>query len=258
MTQYYPYPRSVFGFKDIFTLINLGGGLAAILLCVYRAPLAWSGLALIIGWLCGDALDGLVARLTDTSNRFGSEFDTISDHLCQCIAPSVIVFSALKDRLLADPFNSHLLAAAVAMVLASAGSIRHARAATAHFRFPFCYLGLPRTISGLIVVSFCCGHLFTLLPYSQWIAVFLTIGCSVANLSPIPYPTHRGRRLQYWVRWVIFGALSSISLSALLLRDFVFDLAFFWSFGYALVSWIILYPEEWIAFREAVRIFRED
>ena len=51
-----------------------------------------AGAALLIGYLLGDTLDGPVARMTKTSNQFGSELDTATDHFVQGIAPGVIVF----------------------------------------------------------------------------------------------------------------------------------------------------------------------
>jgi hypothetical protein len=45
------------------------------------------------GYLLGDTLDGPIARLTKTSNKFGSEFDTATDHFVQGIAPALIVYA---------------------------------------------------------------------------------------------------------------------------------------------------------------------
>ena len=43
--------------------------------------------------MLGDTLDGPVARLTRTSKRLGSEFDTATDHFVQGIAPALVVYS---------------------------------------------------------------------------------------------------------------------------------------------------------------------
>ena len=68
-----------FGVKDLFTLVNLMGGVFAIVFAVRGDPLA-AGTALLLGYLLGDTLDGPVARMTKTSNQFGSELDTATDH----------------------------------------------------------------------------------------------------------------------------------------------------------------------------------
>jgi len=81
-----------FGLKDLFTLVNLLGGVAAIHFVVMGRP-ELAGYALLAGYLLGDALDGPVARATKTSNRFGSEFDTATDHFVQAIVPAIIVYA---------------------------------------------------------------------------------------------------------------------------------------------------------------------
>ncbi|HEX2659274.1 MAG TPA: CDP-alcohol phosphatidyltransferase family protein, partial [Polyangia bacterium] len=73
-----------FGVKDLFTIINLLGGVAGIIFVIHGQP-RLAGLAVFAGYLFGDALDGMVARMTGTSNKFGSEFDTATDHFAQAI-----------------------------------------------------------------------------------------------------------------------------------------------------------------------------
>ena len=79
-----------FGIKDLFTTINLLGGIVAICLCIDGEPFL-AGISVMIGYLCGDTLDGYVARKLGTSNQFGAEYDTISDHLSHIVAPAAIV-----------------------------------------------------------------------------------------------------------------------------------------------------------------------
>ena len=87
-------PRT-FGLKDCFTCLNLLGGVFAIIFCIYGNA-RYAAYAFLLGFF-GDALDGLVARLTKTGNKFGQEFDSISDHLAQCVAPAFIVFISYRD-----------------------------------------------------------------------------------------------------------------------------------------------------------------
>ena len=81
-----------FGIKDLFSLVNLLGGVFAIHFVVAGDP-TLAGYALLAGFMLGDTLDGPIARLTNTSNRFGSEFDTAIDHFGQAIAPAIIVYA---------------------------------------------------------------------------------------------------------------------------------------------------------------------
>ena len=80
-----------FGIKDLFTLINLLGGVIAVRF-IWEGNLELAGMALLGGYLLGDALDGPVARLTRTANQFGGEFDTATDHFVQAIVPAIIVY----------------------------------------------------------------------------------------------------------------------------------------------------------------------
>ena len=51
----------MFGIKDLFTTINLLGGIVAICLCIDGHPYA-AGVSVMIGYLCGDTLDGYIAN----------------------------------------------------------------------------------------------------------------------------------------------------------------------------------------------------
>ena len=76
-----------FGIKDLFTLINLFSGVAAIRFALQDRVQA-AGYAVVVGFLCGDLLDGLVARRTGTGNSFGAEFDSVTDHFVHVVVPS--------------------------------------------------------------------------------------------------------------------------------------------------------------------------
>src|SRR5438552_5343206 len=86
-----------FGVKDLFTIVNLLGGIAGIYF-VLEGQAQLAGFAAFAGYLFGDTLDGPVARLTRTSNKFGSEFDTATDHFTQAIVPSIIVFAVYAQH----------------------------------------------------------------------------------------------------------------------------------------------------------------
>ena len=58
-----------FGVKDLFTLVNLLGGIFAIHFVAVGDP-TYAGYALLAGFMLGDTLDGPVARLTGTANKF--------------------------------------------------------------------------------------------------------------------------------------------------------------------------------------------
>ena len=103
-----------FGIKDIFTSINLLGGCAGMILCIEGEPFAAS-IALLLGYICGDALDGWVARKLNSANAFGASYDTVADHVAQCVAPAAIVYTVYSGLdLLPWQLGNQLLAAFLA------------------------------------------------------------------------------------------------------------------------------------------------
>jgi len=232
-------PRT-FGLKDVFTCINLLGGTLSIIFCL-ESNIRYAAYAFLLGYLLGDSLDGLVARVTHTGNRFGAEFDAISDHLAQCIAPACIVFASYRDL-------SFFLAAALAALIVITGSIRHARSAVVKANFPLAYIGLPRTASAFIIVSFLNSTLFLQMPGGRWAGVPLLVLLSIAHVLRLPFRTHRGRKMELYVKLLIAGFFTTTVGALLFFPKFVFDVTFAWLFGYTCGSWIAMRPEERRAF----------
>jgi phosphatidylserine synthase len=228
-----------FGLKDLFTLINLMGGVAAVAF-VAQGQMEAAGYALLAGYLLGDVLDGPVARATKTSNRFGSEMDTATDHFVQAIAPAIIVHGVYAR-------GGHQMAGIVLMAIVIAcATVRQALFSVAKLGDPLMYCGLPRTVSGYASMAFVLSPLF----FRGDAAGFLTgevliPALALMNLLPIPYMTHRGaRRMQTYVKMLSVGFLVTPVAAFFMARNHTFDILFFWLFGYAATAWIPLRPDE--------------
>lgn len=236
------------GVKDFFTLINLMGGAAGIHLVLEGRP-ELAGLALIAGYVLGDTLDGVVARLTGTSNRFGSAFDSITDHLTQAIVPGIIVMAVYRQA--GHPIAGFLLMSA----LIACGTIRHALFTVATLENPLMYCGLPRTVSGFAAVSFVLSRFFFRdNPVALPMGMVLIPALALAGLLPIPYMTHRGaRRMQTSVKVLVAGIFVTPAIALVLARELMFDVLFVWMMGYALAAWAPLMPAERRAFFERYR-----
>ena len=228
-----------FGLKDLFTLINLLGGVAAIAF-VAQGQMEAAGYALLAGYLLGDVLDGPVARATKTSNRFGSEMDTATDHFVQAIAPAIIVHGVYAR-------GGHPTAGVVLMgIVIACATVRQALFSVAKLGDPLMYCGLPRTVSGYASMAFVLSPLF----FRGDAAGFLTgevliPALALMNLLPIPYMTHRGaRRMQTYVKMLAVGFLVTPVAAFFVARNHTFDILFFWMFGYAATAWIPLRPDE--------------
>src|SRR4051812_4381597 len=130
-----------FGVKDLFTLVNLAGGVAAIHF-ILDQRFALAGYALLAGYMLGDVLDGPVARATNTSNKFGSELDTATDHFTQAVVPGMLVFAVYAHA------GHRALGVALMGILIACATIRQALFSVAKMGDPLTYCGLPRTVSG--------------------------------------------------------------------------------------------------------------
>lgn len=231
------------GVKDLFTLINLMGGAFGIYFVMDQRPEA-AGLALLAGYLLGDTLDGVVARLTRTSNQFGSEFDTATDHLTQAIVPAMIilaVYTAGGHRTLGFVLLSFVVACA---------TVRQALFTVAKMGNPLMYCGLPRTVSGFASMAFVLSHFFFRGDaLSFGVGAVIIPALALMGLLPIPYMTHRGvRRMQAWVKVFVLLFLVTPTAAFFFARDYTFDMLFIWTFGYALFAWLPLHPDERKAF----------
>jgi phosphatidylserine synthase len=243
----------MFGIKDLFTTINLMGGVVAMAFCVDGRPFA-AGIAVMLGYICGDTLDGYVARKLGTQNEFGAEFDTIADHSSHVIAPAVIVYTVYKDvGLLPQPWNQ-ILAIALAGSLIFSVSVRHARNIVKPVSAKGVWVGLPRSVLGFWAIAYVNSTLAPHAPGGWWLGVGLILFMSVATLTYWPFPSHhlvKGLRPAALLMIVIaFGTTIAI---AFLKREFFFDVLFFWMAGYAMSAWMTLNKDDLREYRETVQ-----
>lgn len=242
----------MFGIKDIFTTINLLGGIVAICLCVDGQPY-WAGVSVMLGYLLGDTMDGWVARKLGTSNEFGSEFDTIADHTSHVIAPAAIVYTVYKDvGLLPAPWNQ-VLAIALASSLIISVSIRHARNIVAPINYKGVWSGLPRSVLGFMAIGYCNAQLAAYAPGGWWLGVVLIPAMAIATLTYLPFPSHHITRHHYWYVYVVIIASFAATIGIwIVYPKFGFDVLFFFMAGYSMSAWMSLSPEERVAYKKAV------
>jgi phosphatidylserine synthase len=242
----------MFGIKDLFTTINLMGGVVAMAFCVDGKPFE-AGLAIMIGYLCGDTLDGYVARKLGTQNEFGGEFDTIADHTSHVIAPAVVVYTVYKDLpLVPAPWNK-VLAIALAASLIVSVSVRHARNIVKPVSYKGVWVGLPRSVLGFLAIAYSNATLAPHAPGGWWLGVGLIPFMGYATLTYWPFPSHH---LVKGLRPAALVAAGIAFLSSIVVgfvkREFFFDLLFFWMAGYCMSAWMVLTKDEMKAYKETV------
>jgi phosphatidylserine synthase len=236
-----------FGVKDLFTLVNLMSGVAAVGYVLAGQPRR-AGYAVIVGFLLGDLVDGTVARRTGTANRFGAEFDSVSDHFVHVFVPALVFFSVYRQ----GGYPGLGLVAVAALI--TGATLRHARFAAAKFDYPLCWCGLPRTISGFTALAIPLSTFLThgAIAYAGGCAV--VVGMSALNLVPIPYLTHRGRRaMQPYVKILVGGFFLALPIFALFARRYMFDVLFVGMVWFAVTGWVPVHPDERRDFRVEYR-----
>jgi len=236
-----------FGLKDLFTLFNLLSGVVAVHFALDGRP-RQAGYAVIVGFLFGDLLDGFVARATRTGNRFGGEFDTITDHFVHVVVPGMVLYT-VYDR------GGHAVLGAVALgFLVAAASIRHALFAVRPFEFKLCWCGLPRTIAGFGALAFPLSHLFGRREWAYVAGVVLVGALCALQVLPVPYITHRGERaLQLRLRVTRVVFVASFPIAFLFAPRYFFDVLLLWVVGYAIGGPTQITSEERRLFRDAYR-----
>jgi phosphatidylserine synthase len=244
---------SMFGVKDLFTTINLMGGVIGVCLCIDGQPY-YAGVAVLLGYLLGDTMDGWVARKLGTANEFGAEFDTISDHMSHVIAPSAIVYTVYKDQqLLPEPWMNQVLAMLLAGSLVFSVSVRHARNIVAPVEFKGVWAGLPRSVLGFWAIAYCNASLAPEVPGGYWIGVFLIPAMGIATLTYLPFPSHRMARMHAWyVRLIIAAWFITLGALIVFARRYVFDIVFLLMAGYSLTGWRALSGAELAQFKKTV------
>lgn len=207
--------------KDFFTVATIVLGFL-VLPFGLLGKLEVASILILAGWFT-DALDGIYARLTKTGNKFGAEFDTISDLIIFSLAPAMLLFFALKE-------TQFWLAAGIAVLPLLFGCIRLARFNVKRIEYPGFWIGLPRPGLALLVVGYVNTVLFGMA--SIWATGVFVLILGIMNVTLIPYPGHHKRKFSTGQKTFGVLLLLAIVVSGVL--------GYFWEavFGVAVIYWI--------------------
>ncbi|MDR0548494.1 MAG: phosphatidylcholine/phosphatidylserine synthase [Deltaproteobacteria bacterium] len=156
--------RAIYILPNLFTTLSLLFGFYS-MICSINGRFAAAAGAILLAAIM-DALDGTVARMTDTTSRFGLEYDSLCDLVSFGVAPSILVFLwALRpDKLdltaLVTPEGKTIsLGAMAAFVFLACGALRLARFNVfAGFRDPGFFQGLPIPAGAGVIASVVLWH----------------------------------------------------------------------------------------------------
>jgi phosphatidylserine synthase len=246
--------RRMFGVKDLFTTVNVLSGVAAIYYCMHGRPLAAS-FSFLVGY-GADAVDGTVARLTRSGNRFGAEYDAAADFVAQAVAPAFVaytLYAGASARLGISARAADLLGLFLAAILVVVSSVRQARNAVRPVAFDLAWVGLPRNVASFLILSYTNSVLWSQVPGGLWWGVPLVLFIAVAELSPWPFVSHHGRKQFWWAKILVMGFFITTPIAAIFFTHYAWDVVFFWTAGYTMLSWTAMTPDERRQLREAVR-----
>jgi CDP-diacylglycerol--serine O-phosphatidyltransferase len=169
-----------------FTLMNLFFGVLAIVTAI-RGDHARAVWYIIAGAVC-DAIDGRVARATNTGSRFGEELDSLVDAISFGFAPAMMMYFAVLRRDGLDWVFVFLFAACAVMRLARFNVEQAGRKKTY-------YRGLPSPVAGGVLATYYWFSQTALynetvisdLPWHTMVR-FLMAGLAFLMISNVPYP----------------------------------------------------------------------
>ena len=223
--------RAVILFPSGFTLGNLFFGVFAII-AASRLEFTTAGVYVMLGGIC-DALDGRVARATNSGTQFGEELDSLVDAVTFGLAPAMIMYFAVLNRDGWDWIFVFLFCACAVLRLARF-NIEQAGTAKTYFQ------GLPSPAAGITLASyywFSQSWLYTYgaigdLPWHKLLR-FIMAGLAMLMISNVPYPNFPRTGFRS-----VKAALASLLLvTCAVLFFWVHRLEFFFPLALIYVAW---------------------
>ena len=199
--------RSLRLLPNIFTLGNAFLGFCAIVLAAQKHPSA-AAYCILLG-ASFDALDGRIARLTNSTSPLGMQLDSLSDAVTFCLAPACMMY-------MGDFGDGDVFAFFGSAFFLLSGVFRLARFNISSQTQASYFIGLPTTIAG------CCLAVTTLIfplqDYNQLIGPMLMV-LGYLMISRLRFPTFKQASKR--------GILTSIILGSVITLTFGFHKTFF-------------------------------
>ena len=191
--------QGVYLLPNLFTTGALFAGFYAVIAAM-RGDYESAPIAIFFAMLF-DGLDGRVARITQTSSRFGEEYDSLSDMVSFGVAPALIMFSWAFDEL-------GNVGWAASFIYMSCAALRLARfnvqLGTVDKRF---FVGLASPLAaGLVTfipwVAF--KYDVEVTPLISWLAALLTVFAGLLMVSNYKYYSFKELHFKGTVPYMVF------------------------------------------------------
>ena len=186
MTEKRQNKRGIFILPSIITTFALFAGFYSIVASI-NGDYTLAAISIMVAMLW-DALDGRVARLTNTQSAFGAEYDSLSDLVSFGVAPALLVY----EWSLSDLGRIGWLAAFIYLTCAALRLARfNTQVATADKRY---FQGLPSpaaagVIASMIWLKFWNFEYFDIgvVSFSYYTGIAITILCGLLMVSNVRY-----------------------------------------------------------------------
>lgn len=165
-------------FKDFFTMLNLFLAFYAVVL-VFDGKIEIASYLILLNALVLDIIDGMVARITKTSNIFGKHFDSITDFFGSSMIIPFFLYFILKDY--NRPF-----AIIVAFMPLVVGVLREIQNRIEDIKVKGYFIGFPRSSAGVVIIAFINTRLIVDL-HLYWLVLPMTLYLCYTQLSHTPY-----------------------------------------------------------------------
>ncbi|MCL2768151.1 MAG: CDP-diacylglycerol--serine O-phosphatidyltransferase [Synergistaceae bacterium] len=184
--KFRPHKQSTLTWRQILpNLITSGNtacGMTSLILTLHGNYTA-AGWVLFLA-VCFDFMDGFVARWVGGGTQFGLEFDSLSDVVSFCAAPSFLFYCVYMQSM-------GIMSIIVSCLFLLCGALRLARYNIVHVSGYF--QGMPVPAGGLFLVSFVVAGV----TLNQYIAAFLALLMSAIMVSSIRYSNIKALKKGY-------------------------------------------------------------
>jgi CDP-diacylglycerol---serine O-phosphatidyltransferase len=190
--------RAKFALPSFVTLLSIGCGFASIVISVDNAPVGDPHdyrLAAILLVLAGvfDALDGFVARATNTQSEFGMQLDSIADVMNFGCAPGLLLYCYGYAQMAAAHPTLVRVGGLACFVFVACGALRLARFNVSVGRTdPRYFVGMPITAGAACVASVVVAWPDPIVtPVQGLLLVVLMIAVGTLMVSTLRFPSSK-------------------------------------------------------------------
>ena len=216
--------KGIYLLPNLFTTGALFAGYYSIIAAI-QGKFEMACLSIFIAALL-DALDGRVARLTNTQSEFGEQYDSLSDLVSFGVAPSLLMFNWSLFHLTAVSPVMGKIGWLAAFIYAVCGALRLARFNTQIGVIDKAYFqGLPSPAAAAVISSF------------VWVSVDLEIDGETLKYITLPLTVITGLLMVSRIRYYSFKTI-----------PFKENVSFIWILLLVLVFVLLTIKTAWVLF----------